>query len=99
MSDEKVEAFMISKSDPEDPDLPEHLRMVYRSKGKLFFSAELATSEKEVLLACSFDAAPVVYSEEGHLYCESSWMAKNYPRTAAAIENVSKNLLGGQGED
>lgn len=72
--------------------LPKWARSLALSpEGKLYVPAALAASEIVVLIAAGYDGTPVMQTD-GHLFVEADWMAREFPKTAAAIEHMRESI-------
>ena len=73
----------------ESPLLEEWLRTAFvDDRGRVFLPCGAFDNELEALLCISHDGVPMV-RHEGHVYAPSSWLAREYPRHAQAIDTIA----------
>ena len=76
----------------ESPLLEKWLRIAFvDDHGQVFLPCGAFDNELKALLCISHDGVPVV-RHEGHIYAPASWLAKEYPRYAQAIDTIAVNI-------
>jgi hypothetical protein len=73
-------------------ELPRWKRRVCWHHGMVFVPASLADrSEESVFWRASYDGVPII-KEDGHLYCPTVWLAREYPANADICEMIERHV-------
>ena len=76
----------------ESPLLEEWLRTAFVSDdGQVFLPCGAFDHELKALLCMGHDGVPLVH-HEGHIYAPASWLAREYPRYAQAIDTIAAKV-------
>ena len=76
----------------ESPLLEQWLRTaLVDDHGRVFLPCGAFDNELKALLCISHDGVPIV-RHEGHVYAPASWLAKEYPRHAQAIDTIADKV-------
>ena len=76
----------------ENPLLEEWMRTAFvDDHGRVFLPCGAFGNELEALLCLSHDGA-VMVRHERHIYAPTSWLAKEYPRYAQAIDAIAAKV-------
>ena len=71
-----------------DPRLEEWLRVAFLDDdGQVFLPCGAFGNELKALLCIAHDGAPMIRCK-GHVYAPASWLAREHPRYAQAIETI-----------
>ncbi len=66
-------------------------RVAVADDGRVFVPSALAGSPMTVFLCAGWDGTPAMLKGK-HAYYPAEWMAREFPKTAAAIANLRRNL-------
>ncbi len=81
-----MERFMVKGNGPE------WLRTSFRDgRGEVFLPCGVFASEQIAFLFLAHDGVPVV-RDAGHVYAPTSWLTREYPKHAEAINIIAAKL-------
>ncbi|MCD4825946.1 MAG: hypothetical protein K8S55_15245 [Phycisphaerae bacterium] len=75
----------------ENNSMPEWLRTAFRDDDEVYLPCDAFADKQIALLGIAFDNVPFV-QDHGHLYAPASWLAKEYPQHAEAINTIADSV-------
>jgi len=77
----------------EGPVLDQWLRTSFiDDRGRVFLPCGALGDEVQAVLCIAHDGASMV-QHDGHVYAPASWLAKEHPRWAKAIETIADRII------